>query len=109
VEAIGGVGQGYFLTLGIAYLLLVLAAVVLTLGGVLLLLRKAAGKFVTIGGAAAMAFVTLAGTGAGLIISRFGFFGGIFAGLPVVFFFTLCAGGFLIFALMDKDVNRALR
>jgi hypothetical protein len=107
-EDLGGVGPGFYLTLGIVYALLVVASVLLTVGGLMLLMRKVAGKYLALAGCIAMLAIALGGGVVSLALSRFAF-GGMFMGLPVSIFFTLCVGGFLIFALMDRDVNRALR
>jgi len=105
-----GITPGLFLTLGIAYGVMVLASALLALGGILLLVRNKFGKYLSMAGPVLMCLVGLAGCVTGIIVTRGEFFGAAaLMGLPGIVFFSLCVGGFLIFALMQDNVNRALK
>lgn len=110
IRDLGGPTPGLFMTLGIVYGFLMLASVLLCVGGILLLMRKKIGKYMSIAGPVLMGVVGVFGFIAGVIVTRGGLFSAAaLMGLPAVVFFTLCVGGFLIFALMQKDVVKALK
>lgn len=110
IRDFGGPTPGLFMTLGIVYGFMMLASVLLCVGGILLLMRKNIGKYLSIGGPVLMGVVGVIGFIAGVVVTRGGLFSAAaLMGLPAVVFFTLCVGGFLIFALMQKDVVKALK
>jgi hypothetical protein len=105
----GDRGNGVRYTIVGTKIFLFLMATLLLVGGVTLLMRKGFGKYLAMGAPVGMLLVEFVGFVTCLIITK----GTFLAQHNVVFLvnilFSLVVGGCIVFLLLNKDVNRALK